>query len=262
MSEVNSPFKFLDPYTIDDQKIFFGRDDEIEKLYEMVFKANLVLVYGASGTGKTSLIQCGLAGKFKSTDWLSVFVRRNYNINKSLEQALRAKAKTEIDENATLPEIVESLFLDFFRPIYLLFDQFEELFIIGDQKEQEKFIDNIVNLLEANLNCTVIIIMREEYLANLNYFETKVKGLFKNRLRVERMDRTNVEQVITGSCKHAKGGEILLDPEEETVEEIIKNIDDGEVGVQLSYLQVYLDKLWREARKEKAKENTTENNTA
>ena len=54
------PFKFLDSYNVNDKDIFFGRDDEIKTLYEMVFQNPMVLVYGASGTGKTSLIQCVL----------------------------------------------------------------------------------------------------------------------------------------------------------------------------------------------------------
>ena len=78
------PFKFLDAYTQEDKDIFFGRKDEITSLYEMVFQTDLILVYGASGTGKTSLIQCGLASKFQSHDWLEIYIRRGNNLNDSL----------------------------------------------------------------------------------------------------------------------------------------------------------------------------------
>jgi energy-coupling factor transporter ATP-binding protein EcfA2 len=82
------PFKFLDAYTRDDRDIFFGREEEVETLYQMVFQTDLLLVYGASGTGKTSLIMCGLAGRFKPYEWLALFVRRGNNINESLQKAL------------------------------------------------------------------------------------------------------------------------------------------------------------------------------
>src|SRR6478609_923405 len=82
------PFKFLDAYDKEDTDIFFGRDEEIEILYEMVFQSPILLVYGASGTGKTSLIQCGLASKFQSHDWLALPIRRGTNINASFEKAL------------------------------------------------------------------------------------------------------------------------------------------------------------------------------
>ena len=82
------PFKFLDAYTSEDSHLFFGRNEEIETLYNMVFQSDLLLVYGASGTGKTSLIQCGLASKFASHEWLPLFIRRGADINQSFEKIL------------------------------------------------------------------------------------------------------------------------------------------------------------------------------
>src|SRR3954452_2180372 len=82
------PFKFLDAYSREDTGIFFGRDEEIDALYEMIFQSSILLIYGASGTGKTSLIQCGLASKFQSHDWLALTIRRGNNINIALEKAL------------------------------------------------------------------------------------------------------------------------------------------------------------------------------
>ena len=77
---MKSPFKFLDSYTRDDRDIFFGREREIEEMYQKVFESRILLVYGISGTGKTSLIDCGLANKFEESDWLPVTVRRGANI--------------------------------------------------------------------------------------------------------------------------------------------------------------------------------------
>jgi Cdc6-like AAA superfamily ATPase len=48
------PFKYLDAYTREDKDFYFGRDEEVKQLYEMTFQSDLLLVYGASGTGKTS----------------------------------------------------------------------------------------------------------------------------------------------------------------------------------------------------------------
>jgi Cdc6-like AAA superfamily ATPase len=66
------PLKFLDSYTKADTDIFFGRNEEVDALYEMIFQTDILLLYGASGTGKTSLIQCGLASRFESHDWLDL----------------------------------------------------------------------------------------------------------------------------------------------------------------------------------------------
>ena len=107
---------------------FFGRTDEIDLIYDMVFDTNLLMIYGASGTGKTSLVQCGLANRFQKTDWFDIHVRRKDNINRSIWKEIRKHALTDIPEGKDLPSAIQSLFLDFFKPIYLIFDQFEELF--------------------------------------------------------------------------------------------------------------------------------------
>ena len=66
---MKSPFKFLESYSIKDRDVFFGRDKEIDTLYSLVYKTPLTLLYGLSGTGKTSIIQCGLANRFEGPDW-------------------------------------------------------------------------------------------------------------------------------------------------------------------------------------------------
>lgn len=244
---MKSPFKFLDAYDRQDKEIFFGRAEEIEQLYTLVFQTRLLLVYGQSGTGKTSLIQCGLANRFKPTDWYELFVRRKDNINASLHREIRRRAETPIAEEAAAPEAIQSLYLDFLRPVYLIFDQFEELFILGSADEQQTFYRTMAALLKSDLACKIVIVMREEYIAMLYDFEKAVPSLFNKRFRVEPMSLRNVQQVITGTT--AAFG-IELENGEVTAQQIIDNLSDRRAGVQLSYLQVYLDKLYRKAANE------------
>lgn len=246
MSQEKSPFKFLDPYKKEDQKIFFGRDEEIDQLYKMVFETNLILVYGESGTGKTSLIQCGLASRFEDSDWYEIFVRRKGDINRSLRTALQQAAQTTLPEEYTLAEAVESIFLDYFKPIFLIFDQFEELFIegMGRPKEREEFIHSIRDLLKADLKCRIIFVIREEYLAKLYDFEKVVPNLFAKRLRIEPMGYGNVRNVVERTCEEFG---IQLEDQEKTIDAIIDKISEGRSGIQLSYLQIYLDRLYQNA---------------
>ncbi len=239
-----SPFKFLQPYNREDRAIFFGRDEEIEQLYKMAFQSDIILVYGQSGTGKTSLVQCGLASRFQPADWLDLFIRRKNNINDSLREALLRMAQSPVKEGAGLPQLVRSVYLDYFRPVFLIFDQFEELFILGSGEEKQQFIRDLAQLRDAGLSCKVIIVMREEYLAHLYDFEKAVPEIYNKRLRVEPMGVQNARQVILQSCENL-GIDILDAPK--SLEKIIENVTGGKAGVQLSYLQVYLDRLWHEA---------------
>ncbi len=245
MEQYVSPFKLLDPYTIEDKDIFFGRDQEVDALYKMVFQTNLILVYGQSGTGKTSIIKCGLANRFKKTDWFDLYVRRQDNINDSLRSAIRSNVKTSISNDLPLSEMINSIFLDYFKPVYIIFDQFEELFILGAEEEKKQFIHDIAELLQQeDLPSTLVIVMREEYIAQLYDFEKVVPELFDKRIRIEPMSRANASSVIQQTCE-----KFDIELIGETADKIVDKITEERGRVQLTYLQVFLDKLHRNAFK-------------
>ena len=248
---VDSPFKFLEAYGKEDVDIFFGREEETELLYKMSFQTNLMLVYGMSGTGKTSLIKCGLANRIDESDWYDIYIRRNKNINDAFVSELANHDKDDaFEEDFGIPEMVKSLYLDYLRPIYLIFDQFEELFILGTEEEYLAFIHTIAELLKADLPCKVIIVMREEYLAHLSTFEKVVPYLFDKRLRVEPMTLSNANKVIIQTARNPKVGIHLA--EESVADTILDNVTEGKGRVQLTYLQVFLDKMYRIAAKRNA----------
>jgi len=185
---MKSPFKFLDSYTKDDRNIFFGRDREIEELYQRVFDSKLLLVYGVSGTGKSSLIHCGLANKFQETDWLPIVIRRGANIIESLASGIKTSSITELQNKFAIPgdfkKALRSLYLDYYKPVYFIFDQFEELFIFGDKEERRAFIQIVKTLTESDLQCRMIFVMREEYMAGVTEFERLIPTFFSNRVRI------------------------------------------------------------------------------
>src|SRR3954447_18847651 len=55
-----SPFRGLAPLRYVDEPIFFGRDREAQLLHRLVVIYRGVLLYGDSGTGKSSLLNAGL----------------------------------------------------------------------------------------------------------------------------------------------------------------------------------------------------------
>ncbi len=240
---IRSPFKFLDAYQKEDKDIFFGRNKETEDLYEEVFKTNLVLIYGASGTGKTSLVNCGLANKFSETDWYAIPIRRRGNLPKSLFRAIQTHAETFISPDTPIRKAIQSLYLDTYLPIYLIFDQFEELFILGDKTEQDGFFAQLSELLHTGLQCKIILSMREEYLAHLSDFEKVVPSLFDHRFRVERMNFINLEEVIQQT---ADSFSIQVHDPATTIAEILGLLQDKKAGVDLTHLQVYMDRLYRQ----------------
>jgi len=241
---MKSPFKFLDSFTKEDREIFFGREKEIEELYRRVFRSKIMLVYGVSGTGKSSLINCGLSNKFNNEDWLPLNIRRGKNMLESMYAAIVAASLTPKSEYSAneiqFKKYVKSLYLDHYRPIFFIFDQFEELFIFGTKEEKSLFVRVIKILVDSDIQCRFIFVMREEYMASVTEFEKNIPIFFSNRVRIENMDINNAIQAIKGPCKVFN-----ISVEEGFPEALIENLSPGSPDIELTYLQVFLDKIFR-----------------
>ncbi len=246
------PFPFLDAYRREDHDFFFGRDEEIETLYRLTQQSNIVLLYGASGTGKTSLIRCGLSNKFKSYDWHDVYIRRGEHLIRSLDRALceEADRPNTGSDGLTIAELnqkLEAVYKTTFKPLYLIFDQFEELYILGTKDEQQAFIDTVRHILRAEQPVKILLSIREEYLGYLYEFERQVPELLRKKLRVEPMSLDRVQQVICGVGTHPCSNVKLKAGEEEIIAtRIFDKLRDQDktLTIQLPYLQVLLDKYY------------------
>jgi WD40 repeat protein len=241
---MKSPFKFLDSYTKDDHEIFFGRDREIEELYQRVFESKLLLVYGVSGTGKSSLIHCGLANKFQETDWLPLIVRRAGNLPDNLASVIKSASVTQQSQDfvtsSQFKKAVRSLYLDHYKPVFFIFDQFEELFIFGTKEEKHSFVEIIRELINSDIQCRFIFVLREEYLANITEFEKYIPTILANRVHIEKMSHINAVEAIKGPCKVFN-----ISLEEGFAEILLEKLSPGSGEIELTYLQVFLDKIFR-----------------
>ena len=236
---MTSPFKFLDSYEREDIASFFGRERETAELFRQCFVSPILVVYGGSGTGKTSLVQCGLASRFQESDWLPLPVRRSGDMVGSVREAIQGATLTA-SSSTDLGELTANLYLDHFKPIYFLFDQFEELFIFGGHAESEAFFSAMRALLEKERNAHAIFVVREEYLAELTRYERIIPGLIENRYRVERLSHRHAMDVVEKLCaaNNIACGEGFSAA-------MVERLDPEGHGVELSYLQVFLDRCWR-----------------
>jgi WD40 repeat protein len=240
---MKSPFKFLDSYTQDDREIFFGREKEIDEVYRRLFESRVLLVYGESGTGKSSLINCGLINKLQDNKYLPVYIRRSENILESLSAAMQILLKeasprqllTALLFKKTVREISD----DLQKELIFIFDQFEELFIFGTKEEKQSLIQVLKVLTESDLNCRFIFIMREEYFSNVAEFERYIPNFLSNRTRIEKMDRTSAIFAIKGTCSV---NDIQI--EDGFAETLLRKLNPDSPGIELTWLQIFLDRIF------------------
>jgi Cdc6-like AAA superfamily ATPase len=127
------PYKFLDPFGPADKRLFYGRDQDLQTLREMLTETQPklpVILYGASGTGKTSLLQAGLLPELRTGGHAAVFVRMG---DDEPTAAIKAALVRECNLD---PGIQEQPLLDGVqaattapgRTVVVILDQFEEFF--------------------------------------------------------------------------------------------------------------------------------------
>lgn len=139
-----NPYKGLNSYEIGDEAYYFGRDKVVKKLLKVVSTNNFVVVTGASGVGKSSLIKAGILPKLKS----------EFQILPSLRPG-----KTPMVE---LEQCINNLKLG--TKYVLLIDQFEEL-ITQSQSHVEAlaFQERISNLLKKYIDLKILISIRSDF---------------------------------------------------------------------------------------------------
>lgn len=137
------------PFAEEDQKLFFGRDNDIAGLTRMVDLRSSVTLFGQSGLGKSSLISAGLIPSLMEEGYLPIRIRFGYYQEGGipalgvLEESLELPdssylAKEFADEEPSFWQMFKEIQLDYASRfgenpvILLLFDQFEEFFSYPD----------------------------------------------------------------------------------------------------------------------------------
>ena len=259
MSRANSPFKFLDSYQQSDVDVFFGREKETQDLYNALSGVKHLMVYGPSGAGKTSLIECGLRNQFSDADWFAVTIRRGEDIIASvfdsINKALIEKIKTDpvtkrpVDPHIEFVQAIENLFAERYQPVYLLFDQFEELLISGEAEEKKKFFTLLNKLIRNKLPSRFLLIMREEFIGHLSEFEPLCPSIFQHRFRVEKMGRKNVMEVIYNILEAPRYRNFFnVEGSHELAESILSKLPDRKKEIELAHVQVFLGEIWDRAQ--------------
>lgn len=240
-SAYRNPFKFLDAYGPEDADIFFGREAEAEEALRHFYRKKHLLLYGESGSGKTSLIQCGLRGKIADEDAVFITLRSHADAWRQLREVIHQRVP-QVDADADTVELLRALADHESRTVVLVFDQFEELFISHGKASKRRFASELKNLIDVRLDIKLLFVIRQEYLALLTELEQQVPALFDNRLWLRRMSDEDAERAVESACQVCGVG-----LERGLAANIIRRLTLEGSGVELPYLQVVMDRLYRKA---------------
>lgn len=241
-----SPYKGLKKFESEDKDLFFGRDQFLKSLVNELKQTNLVLLLGASGSGKSSVVRAGLVPwlfQKYGTRLVNLIFTPDQDPFESLYASLLSKNTQNIAQFAreakadTLTQVVTRLKQadDYW---FILIDQFEELFTTSQPEKRDRFITSLVELAKAKLlRVKIIVTMRADFLDKLSPYAALVKATDKHRPMIAEMQLDELRLAIEQPAAHH--GVVF---ETGLVEEMIKDVQ-GQAGY-LPLLQYTLNLLW------------------
>jgi len=148
------PWPGLESFQEGDAGFFSGRDREADELHRLVHRQRLTLLYGVSGSGKTSLLRAGLFPHLRRDGLFPIYLRLDHGAD---APTLTEQVSAELHRQARLygvelpPPEGDSLWEMFHRTDFelwsdrnrllfplLVLDQFEELFTLGRQSPEDR----------------------------------------------------------------------------------------------------------------------------
>jgi WD40 repeat protein len=259
-----NPFPGLRPFLPEESDLFFGREGESEEVVGKLLNNRFVTVMGASGTGKSSLIYCGViprvkrSGSGSSSSWKVITFRPGndpvVNLTEALVLAAQSGDKTAVRNSISaalasgaegLGAAVEEFVSGNGVKTLILVDQFEELFrysLSGAGATPDANAIRFVELLENSVShkgaeIYSIITMRSDFIGECAHFQGLTQLINSSNYLVPHMNRDNYRSAIEGPVKYAGA---TIDPK--LVETLLTDI--GDQTDQLPVLQHALMRTW------------------
>jgi energy-coupling factor transporter ATP-binding protein EcfA2 len=281
---ITNPFPGLRPFWEEEEHLFFGRELQVDAMVDKLAQRRFLAVVGTSGSGKSSLVNCGLRpalhqGRMASvgTSWrmaqfrpgnhplaalaqalakdgvlFSNFEERGLPLLEIIDTTLRMGKRGLIDiwEQAALPEDVNLL---------VVVDQFEELFRYrqlvdapqadghGFSEEAAAFVKLLLELQEQQ-DCPIFVVltMRSDFLGDCTQFAGLAEAINAGLYLVPRLTPEERRAAIVNPIR-VQGAEI----EPVLATRLVNDVGDN--PDQLSILQHALNRTWANWQQEGGK---------
>ncbi len=260
--KADNPYVGPQPFEREDVGRFFGRQRDARDLASLVIAHRVVLLYSASGAGKSSLVNAGLVpvldrkgfdvlptvrvGLVTASSHANVFAAtlaaQVGGTDGSIASVLQARGRAVDEEGEPAPRA-------------LVIDQFEELFTTHPElwSQRPGLFEALHEALEADERLRILLVMREEYLAQLEPYAALVPGALRIRLRLERLERASALEGVVRPLE-GTGRRFAPGVAEALVDDLLTlHVETGGRTIEVPgefvepvHLQVVCTRLWAE----------------
>ena len=239
MSSPNNQKRYpgVKPFETSERDLFFGRDRDIEDLLDLVWLEKLVVLFGKSGYGKSSLINAGILPEIEA-EAVPIVVRLGSYVAGQTPAPLD---NLRLKINELLNDNPEAAFLDALnlpptlwqqvkrkqspqqRRFVLIFDQFEEFFTYP-LAEQQAFKEQIADLLYTEVpqavrnqndalsasqqafiasafDAKVLLAIRADRMSLLDSMKDKLPAILQKRYELKGLSEAQAQEAIVGPAQ-------------------------------------------------------------
>ncbi len=263
-----NPFPGLRPFQADEDHLFFGREKEIDEALRRLRSNRFLSIVGTSGSGKSSLVRCGLIsalyGGFMAqtgSAWRIAIFRPSddpiRNLARSLgDPAVLGLSGESVGTNRALVEatlrrgtlgLAQAYRQARLAPdenLLIVVDQFEELFrfrrnrqILNAEDDAVAFVKLLLEGARADLPIYIITTMRSDFIGDCMEYPGLPEAINAGQYLIPRMTRDEIRSAITGPVA-VGGGQIA----QRLVLRLLNDLGDDQD--QLPVLQHALMRSW------------------
>ncbi|MEH2258066.1 nSTAND1 domain-containing NTPase, partial [Nostoc sp.] len=248
------PYQGLKAFEAEQKQFFFGRKQVVRKILGKLAQKPFVPIIGASGSGKSSLVQAGLIPELDDSVWQVLpLIKPGFQPLQELRGVLKAffpGAKKEkllweliTNEANPLPVILDHL--TGAEKFLLVVDQFEELFTVSIAEEKQRFIELLTQVVEmTDSRLSVVITMRSDFLEPCSDYPSLNKLIENQLVLMPRIAGVDLKETITEPAK-LQGHSV----EERLVLNILEDV--GKEPGYLPLMEFALTRLWEKRDRQK-----------
>lgn len=240
-----SPFRGIKPFRLLDWRLFLERERETEEVENRMVMYRALLVYGRSGTGKSSLLNAGLMPhalrRNMAPERLRILPEPGREI--AVERISWQEKHPSVAGHGQMSNYLPSRFsaadaddrkilscADFLTTLrkadpklgepLLLFDQFEELVTLFEEgaadserwkkaKQARAAIESLLTelLLHEKKPLKIVFSFRDDYLARLTPFFERFPNLLDQTVRLEALRLDRLERIVLGPFERVGGAD-------------------------------------------------------
>ncbi len=176
------PYKALRHFEVEDHPLFFGRETEIDQVYNLTLAASHLVLFGPLGVGKSSLLCAGVIPRLQRAGYTCAYIpvladplsAIHTNVCRSRPEVCQAlgleshRQTRSVRSNYNLRDFLQAVMGGEGR-LVLILDQFEEFLRYADRQTRAKFWRELRACLMLKVpEVHIVLSLREAYLPMLD----------------------------------------------------------------------------------------------